>query len=95
LDRRRYGEVETGPHAGRIGAERHVDERPKLGESDDIVHPLADFLFTEAEIKPAQLDVLAAGELRIDAEAPAEQRRGLADDLDPARLWDIDACEHA
>ena len=57
--------------------------------------PLVDFLFAEAEIKPAQLDVLAAGELRIDAEAPAEQRRGLADNLDPAQLWDIDACEHA
>src|SRR5512132_2844537 len=83
------------PHAGRIGAERHVDERPKLGESDDVVHPLGDFLFAKAEIKPAQLDVLAAGELGIDAEAAAEQRCGLANDLDPAGLWDINACEHA
>ena len=46
---------------------------------------LVDFLFAEAEIKPAQLDVLAAGELRIDAEAPAEQRRGLADDCASGR----------
>ena len=56
---------------------------------------MRDFLFAKAEIKPAQLDVLAAGELGIDAEAPAEQRCGLAHDLDPARLWDIDAGEHA
>src|SRR6187402_2310450 len=72
LDRRRYGEVEPRPHAGRIGAERHLDERTELGEGDDLLHPLVDLAFAEAEIEPTQLDILAAGELRVDAEAAAE-----------------------
>src|SRR4026208_24269 len=89
--RRRYGEVEPRPHAGRIGAERHLDERTELGEGDDLLHPLVDLAFAEAEIELSQLDILAAGELRVDAEAAAEQLSDLPFDRDRAGFRYIDA----
>src|SRR4029078_11682749 len=47
--------------------------------------------FAEAEIEPTQLDILAAGELRVDAEAAAEQRSDLPFDRDRAGFRYIDA----
>ena len=53
---------------------RPVDRVLELGERDDLVEPLADPRAREALERAVQLDVLAPGEVGVEARAELEQR---------------------
>ena len=61
-----------------------VDEPLELGEADDLVHPLAHVRPRQPVDGAVQEDVLAAGEVRVEARAELEQRADRPADLDPA-----------
>ena len=77
--------IEPHVHARRVGAHRQVDELLQLREGHDLVHRLADAGAREAVDRAVQIDVLAAGEVGMEARAELEQRRDPAAGLDPAR----------
>src|SRR5919108_1141004 len=85
LDMRRDRETETHVHAGGIRLHRKVDEAFELGERNDLVEPLADLLPLQSVDRAAQEDVLAPGELRMEAGAEFEQGPDPSADGDSAR----------
>ncbi len=52
-----------------------VDEPLELGERDDLVHQLAHARAAQAVDRPVEVDVLAPGEVGMEAGAELEQRR--------------------
>ncbi len=62
-------------HAGRVGLDRRVDELLHLGELDDLVEAPRHLALREAEHDAVDEDVLAAGDLRMEAGAELDQRR--------------------
>ena len=85
LDVRGDGEAEAHVHPGGVGPHGQVDELLELGERDDLVHHLADARAREAVDRAVQEDVLAAGEVGVEAGAELEQRRDAAAGRDAAR----------
>ena len=79
-----HGEAEAHVHARRVGLDRRVDEVLQLGELDDLVEALLDLLLREAEHDAVDEDVLAAGDLGVEAGAQLDQRRDAAVDRDAA-----------
>jgi hypothetical protein len=87
----RQGEAQPDVHAGRIAADRHVDELAQAGEGDDPVrHGLALGL-GHAAVQAMQDDVLASGEKRIHAGGGVDQRADLAADAQPSLHGLVDA----
>ena len=78
LDVRGDREAEPHVHPRRVRAHRQVDELLELGERDDLVHHLAHARPREAVDRAVQVDVLAAGEVGVEAGAELEQRRDAA-----------------
>ena len=60
-------------HAAGVEFDRRVDERRDFGESDDLVELPADFRAPHAENGTVQEDVLASGELRMEAGPDLQQ----------------------
>ena len=91
LDVRGDGEAEPHVHPRRVGAHGQVDELLELRERDDLVHRLAHARAREAVDRAVQVDVLAPGEVGVEAGAELEQRRDAAAGLDAAarRLDDL------
>ena len=56
-----------------------------VGEARDVVEARVDLVAAEAEDRGVEIDVLAPGELRVEAGAELEQRGDAAVDLDRAR----------
>ncbi len=83
LDVGRDRKRETGRHPGRVGAHRRIDELFDLRPLDDPPHAPLHLAAGEAQQRPLQHDVLAPGQLTVEAEAELEQRRDPADDEDP------------
>ena len=75
-------EAEPHVHPRRVRAHGQVDEALELGEGDDLVEPLADVAALEPVDRAAEEDVLAAGEVGVEACAELEQRADRAADLD-------------
>ena len=82
LDVRGDGEAEPHEHPRRVRPHRQVDELLELRERDDLVHQLAHACAREAVDRAVQVDVLAAGEVGVEAGAELEQRRDAAARLD-------------
>ena len=61
VDRGGDREAQAGPHAGRIGLDRRVDERADVGELDDARRDLAHERRVEAEEGAGQADVVETG----------------------------------
>ena len=76
IDRDREGQPHH--HAARIGLHRLIDEVADLGEGRDILVALVDLPRGQPENRAVQVDVVAAGEFRVEAGArvPAAPRRG-------------------
>ena len=74
------GEAEAHVHPGRIGLDRRVDEVLELGELDDLVEAPRDFLLRQPEHDAVDEDVLAAGDLGMEAGAELDQRGDAAVD---------------
>ena len=73
LEVRGDGEAEAHDHARRVRADGQLHEALELGERLDLGHVPADRLALEPEDRAVQVDVLAAGELRVEAGAELEQ----------------------
>ena len=84
IDVHGHGKAEAHIHAGRVGLHRRIDEVLHLGELDDLVEAAADVLLGEAQHDAVDENVLAAGNLRMEAGAQLDQRRDAAVDLDAA-----------
>jgi hypothetical protein len=68
-------ERETGRHAGRISADRRVDELLELRPLDDTRRPAAHLGPREAEQRALEHDVLPPGQLPVKAQTELEKRR--------------------
>ena len=82
MDRDRKPEAHV--HARRIGLHGRVDELAQLGELDDLVEPLLNLPFGEAEHDAVDEHVLAAGDFRMKAGAELDERRDAAVDAHDA-----------
>src|SRR3954447_23263887 len=77
-------EAEPHVHPGRVGLHRHVGERLQLREGDDLVEVAVDVVAVEAVDRSVQVDVLAPGELGVEARAELDQRADTATDRQAA-----------
>ena len=68
------GEGEADVHPARIPLDGCVDERLDLGERDDLVEVPPDLRLLHAEDSAVEIDVLASGQLRVEAGSHLEQR---------------------
>ncbi len=75
---RRDGETEPCQHAVRVVAHRHVDEVGELRELDDRRQMLGDEALGVAEESGVQENVLATGEIEVEARSELQQRCGAA-----------------
>ena len=78
------GETEPERHTGRIDAQRMVEEVAKFRELHDALQFLLNVGVGKAQEARVQVNVLAPGELRMEARAQFQQARDAAFDLDAA-----------
>src|SRR5262245_28161930 len=92
-----HGDREAEPHVhpGRVRPHGQVDEALELRERDDLVHPLAHVLALETVDRAAEEDVLAAGEIGVEAGAELEQRADRAAHVERASSRREDARDQA
>ena len=93
VDVDRDREPEAHVHAGGVRPDRQVDEALELAELDDLVEPAVDLLLPQAVDRRAQVDVVATGEVVVEAGAELEQRADPAGNGEPARRRLEDAGE--
>ena len=94
VDRRRDGEPESGAHPGRIGPQRRVDEVAELRVVDDRRQELAGHPVIEAEERAAEQDVVASGQVLVEAGAQGQQAGHVPDDVDRTLRRVDDPGEH-
>ncbi len=80
LEVRGHGERQPHVHAAGVVLHGRVDELFDFGERDDLVELPFDFRPLHAEDRAVQEDVLAAGQLGMEAGADFEERSDAADD---------------
>ncbi len=68
-----HGEAEARVHPGGVVLHRSVDEVPELGEVDDVVEAFRHLTFGETEHDAVDGDVLAAGDLGVEAGSELDQ----------------------
>ena len=90
VEERRDRESEPHRHPRRVRAHRAIDRMLELGERDDLVEPLSDVGAPEALDRAVQEDVLAPGEVEVEAGAELEERADapLGSDAPARRLDD-------
>ena len=85
LEVRGHREREPHVHAARVPLDRRVEERRHAGEVDDLGQLARDLAASHAEDGAVQVDVLAAGQLGMEARADLEQAADAAADDGLAR----------
>ena len=88
--RGRDREAQPGSHPRRVRLHRSIDERADLGELDDRRGQLGHLPRVDPEERPHQVDVVATGQLHLEA-GPEGQQGGhpaVGDDVALARLED-------
>ena len=85
------GKGEADLHAGRVIFEFLVHELFEFGKFDDVVIHGVDFGVAEAEHGAVQINVLAAGEFGVEADAELDERDESAIHDDRAGGWIVDA----
>ena len=96
VDVDRHREAEANVHARRVVAHLHVDELLELCECDDLVEHVVGLAFRQSQDRRIHVDVLATGQLVVEAGTELEQRGHAAarEDLTGRRLQDAgDALE--
>ena len=68
-----HGKAKTRIEAGRVPLHGRVDEALDVREVHDLVEAAIDLLAREAEEARAQVDVVAAGELGVEAGAQLDE----------------------
>jgi hypothetical protein len=86
-------EPEAHVHASGVRSDGQVDEALKLAELDDRVEPTVDLLLAQAVDRRAQVDVVAASEVRVEAGAELQQRANLSGNGESAACRLEDASE--
>jgi hypothetical protein len=76
-------EREPDVHAARVAFYRRVDEPLDAGELDDVVEAALDLSTLHAENRPVEVDVLASGQLLVEAGTHFEQAPHAAANLRP------------
>src|SRR5215207_2767470 len=89
-----HGEPEAHVLAGAVVLDLVVDEGLELGEGDDVVEVAMGLAAAQAEDGRVQVDVLAAGQLAVEAGPQLQQRGDPAPDLDRAGGRGQDARQH-
>ena len=87
LDAGRHGKCKLDLHARTVALDRGIDEFRHLGEVDDLVELLVDFLARHAEDGAIEIDVFPPGEVGHEARAHLDERGDAAIDLDRCRWW--------
>jgi len=82
VDGRRDREPETGPHPGRVGLDRRVDELTDVGEVDDRILAADHLVVGDPHERAGQHDVVAAVEVLVEAGAELEEAGDVAADVD-------------
>ena len=85
LEVRRHREGEPHGHPARVALHGRVDEPLDAGELDDLVELALDLPPLHPEDRAVQEDVLAAGELGMEAGADLEQAADATADLGASR----------
>ena len=80
------GEGQADVHAAGVVLDGRVEELLDFGEGDDLVELAVDLGALHAEDRAVEIDVLAAGELGMEAGADLEQRADAAVDVG-VRPW--------
>ena len=81
LEMRGDREREAHVHSARVALHRRVDEPSDAGELDDLVELARDLAPPHPEDRAVQEDVLAPGQLRVEAGADLEQAADAPADL--------------
>ena len=68
------GEPQPREHAAAVRANRRVDEVSDLAELDDLLEPPCDLALPQPENRARHLDVLAAGQDRVETGIERDQR---------------------
>ena len=84
VDVDRHGEAQPDVHPRRVELHLVVDELLELGEGHDLVEDLVDVAPRQPEQRAVQVDVLAPGELGLEARPELEQAGQAAADHDLA-----------
>ena len=87
-------EPEPHEHPRRVELDRGIDEFLDLGEIEDGVEALVDLLVRHSEDDSIDIDVLATGELRVEADADRDQRRHPSPHTDGPLRWPGHTREH-
>ena len=90
----RHGEGQPHVHAAGIVLARGVEELVDAGEVDDLVELAGDLPPRHAEDRAVQVDVLTAGQLRMEARPDLQQAPDPPAQLGPARGRASHAAEH-
>ena len=84
LDAGRNGKGQPHVHAGRVRLDGPIDELADVGKGFDIGKAPGDFLSVDAQDGAIEIDVLASGELGVEARAQLQQRGHAATNVDLA-----------
>ena len=88
-----HREREPDHHARRVVLQLQVDEVVELGEVDHRVEPPLRLAPAQPHQDAVEDDVLARGELGVEADAELDERRDPPGHPDPARVGAVDAGE--
>ena len=89
-----HREAEPYVHARRVVPYRFVDEAVQFGEGHDVIESLSDVPLSKAEDGAVQVDVLPAGEFRMEPSTQLEQGRQAAVDGGRSLVGPEDAGQH-
>ena len=87
-------EREADHHSRGVVLQFEVDEFPQLGEVQHGVQASPGFAASEAHHDAVELDVLAGGQLGVEADAELDERRQPAGHPDPPGVGAVDAGQH-
>ena len=71
---RRHRKSQAQVHPARIALDRRIDELPDLGKVDDLIEFALDLRALHAQDGAVEIDVLAPGQLGVEAGAHFQQR---------------------
>ncbi len=91
---RRHSKCKPHVHAGGESFDRRIDKVFHAGERDDLVEPPFDLGVPHSEDRAVEKNVLAAGQLGMEAGADLEHAGDAAGELDPSLARLGDAADH-
>ena len=94
LEMRGHSEREPHVHAAGIALDRSVQETPDLSKLHDLIELALDLCSPHAQNRAVELNVLSAGQFRVEPGADLQQRSDSAFHLDSTFSWLGDPAYH-